>query len=159
MHWRPHYFLSPSSRSDRKSTHLQPWLVCPKLALEKDQILAGNLQVKETLETLAGPKLRDWRFSYIDYTLYDILLDDPKEVAAIKRNPLNSTTMWSQEHCITDRMMESSSIVCHTKKHMRHSKKLMTVCVELTNLVQNLEITPKTGLLLAKDDPWCHHLR
>jgi len=35
-------------------------LYCPKPALENDQISAGNLQVKETLETPAGPELRDW---------------------------------------------------------------------------------------------------
>jgi len=34
-------------------------LYCPKSALENDQILAGNLQVKETLETPTGPELRD----------------------------------------------------------------------------------------------------
>ena len=36
--------------------------------------------------------------------------------------------------------MESSSAACHIKKHRKHSKWLMTVCVELTNIVQNLEI-------------------
>jgi len=56
-----------------------------KLTLENDQIPAGNLQVEEILETLAGPELRDWRFLYIDYALYGILPDDPKEGAAIKR--------------------------------------------------------------------------
>ena len=58
-------------------------MYCRKLALEDDQILAGNLQVKETLETSAGLELKDWRFPYIDYAFYDILPDDPKEVAAI----------------------------------------------------------------------------
>jgi len=57
----------------------------PKLALENDQIPTGNLQVKETLETSVGPELRDWKFPYIDYALYGILPDDPKELAAIKR--------------------------------------------------------------------------
>ena len=60
-------------------------LYYPKLTLKKDQIPAGNLQVKETLETSAGLELWDWRFSFIDYALYDILPDDPKEAAAIKR--------------------------------------------------------------------------
>jgi len=45
----------------------------------------GDLQVKETLETSAGPELRDWRFSYIDHALYGILPDDPKEAASIRR--------------------------------------------------------------------------
>ena len=39
--------------------------------------------------------------------------------------------------------MESSSAACHIKKHKKYSKKLMMVCVELTNLVQNLEIDSK----------------
>ena len=53
--------------------------------LEYDQVPAGNLQVKETLETLAGSELRNWRFPYIDYALYSILLDDPKKAVAIRR--------------------------------------------------------------------------
>ena len=60
-------------------------LYYPKLGLKNDQIPAWNLQVKETLETSVGPELKDWRFSYIDYTLYGILPDDPKEAATIKR--------------------------------------------------------------------------
>ena len=68
-------------------------LYYPKLALKNDQIPAGNFQVKETLETSVGPKLRDWRFPYIDYALYGILPDDHKKVVAIKGKPLNSTTL------------------------------------------------------------------
>ena len=30
-------------------------------------------------------ELRDWRFPYMGYALYDILPDDPKEAAAIRR--------------------------------------------------------------------------
>ena len=60
-------------------------LYCPKLTLENDQVPAGDLQVKETLEISAGPELRDWRFPYVDYALYDILPDDPKVAAAIRR--------------------------------------------------------------------------
>ena len=68
-------------------------LYCPKFALEDEQTPTGNLQVKEALETSVGPKLRDWRFPYIDYALYGLLPDDPKEAVAIRRKPLNSTTM------------------------------------------------------------------
>jgi len=34
-------------------------LYCPKFAFEDDQMLTGDLQVKEALEPLAGPELRD----------------------------------------------------------------------------------------------------
>ena len=37
------------------------------------------------LETSTDPKPRDWRFSFIAFVLYDILSDDSKEAAAIKR--------------------------------------------------------------------------
>ena len=37
-------------------------------------------------------------------------------------------------------MMESSFTACHIKRHKKHLERLMMVCVELTNLVQNLEI-------------------
>ena len=36
--------------------------------------------------------------------------------------------------------MESSSAACHIKRHNKYSKRLMTACVELTNLVQKLKI-------------------
>ena len=35
-------------------------LYCPKFALEDDQTLTGDLQVKEALVTSAGLELRDW---------------------------------------------------------------------------------------------------
>jgi len=60
-------------------------LYCPKFSLEDDQTPIGDLQVKEALETSAGPELRNWQFSYIDYALYGILPDDPKEAIAIRR--------------------------------------------------------------------------
>jgi len=46
---------------------------------------------------------------------------------------LDYTIMRSCEHCIVDRTMESYSNAFHTKRHRRHSKRLMTVCVEFTN--------------------------
>jgi len=116
-------------------------LYCLRFALEDNRKPTWDLQVKEALETLAGLVLRDWRFSYIDYVLYGILPDDPKEAAlSLEGKPLNSTTTRSQEHCIADRMMESSSAAYHIKRHRKHSKRLMTVYAELTNLVQSLEI-------------------
>ena len=60
-------------------------LYCCKFALKDSNSLRRDLQVKEVLETSTSLKLRDWRFSYIDFVLYDILPDDPKEAAAIKR--------------------------------------------------------------------------
>jgi len=60
-------------------------LYCPRFAFEDHQKSTGDCQVKEALETSTGPKLRDWRFPYIDYALYGILSDDPKETAAIRR--------------------------------------------------------------------------
>jgi len=57
----------------------------PRFAFEDSQKPIGDLQVKEALKTSTGPELRDWRFTYIDYALYDILPDDPKEAAAIRR--------------------------------------------------------------------------
>jgi len=58
------------------------WL---KFTLKDSKSPKGDLQVKEVLETSTTPKLRDWQFSFIDFILYNILFDDPKEAAAIKR--------------------------------------------------------------------------
>jgi len=60
-------------------------LYCPRFAYEDHQKPTGDCQVKEALETSTGPELKDWRFSYIDYALYDILPENPKEAAVIRR--------------------------------------------------------------------------
>ena len=60
-------------------------LYCPRLTVEDHQKPTRDLQVKEALETSTGLELRDWRFPYINYTLYDILPENPKEAAAVRR--------------------------------------------------------------------------
>jgi len=112
----------------------------PKFVLEDDQMPTGDLQVKKSPETSAGPELRDWRFPYIDYGLHGILPDDPKEASIIRRKAPRFYYNAISVHCIVDRMMESYFGACHTKKLMSHSKKLMMVCAELINLVQSSEI-------------------
>ena len=57
-------------------------MYCPRIDHQKP---TGDCQAKEALETSAGPEPRDWRFSYIYYALYDILPDDPKEAAVIRK--------------------------------------------------------------------------
>jgi len=109
-----------------------------KFTLEDNKTPRRDLQVKEVLETLTSLELRDWRFPYIDFVLYGILPDDPKEAAAIRRK----APMRSCKHCITDRMMEYYSDAFHIKRHRRHSKNLMTVCAEFTNL----DLSSETGL-------------
>jgi len=79
------YFIGPSNRSHGESTYLLPRLVLPKTRLWRNSNSKGDLQVKEVLKISTGPELRDWRFSFIDFILYSILPDDPKEVAAIRR--------------------------------------------------------------------------
>jgi len=63
-------------------------LYCPRTAFEDHQKPTGDCEAKEALETSTGPELKDWRFPYIDYALYDILPDDPKEPAVIRRKAL-----------------------------------------------------------------------
>ena len=55
-------------------------MYCLKFILEENKTPRGDLQVKEILETSTGSELKDWQFP-----LYDILLNNPKEAAAIKR--------------------------------------------------------------------------
>jgi len=51
---------------------------------------------------------------------------------------LDSITMRSHERYITDRIMESCSVAFHTKRHKKHSGKLMTACTKLINLDPDL---------------------
>ena len=60
-------------------------LYCPRIAPEDYQEPIGDSQNKEALESSASLKPRDWRFPYINYVLYDILPEDTKEAAAIRR--------------------------------------------------------------------------
>ena len=46
------------------------------------------LKTKEVHSISTDFEPRDWRFSLIDYALYDILPDDPKEAASIRRKSL-----------------------------------------------------------------------
>jgi len=48
--------------------------VCPKHVLETNEVFITSKDFE----------LRDWRFPFIDYALYDILPDDPKEAASIR---------------------------------------------------------------------------
>ena len=57
-------------------------LYCPKFSLKEVKDVTS---IREILEIATGLESRDWRFPYIDYVLYDILPDDSKEVATVKR--------------------------------------------------------------------------
>ena len=56
-----------------------------KFTLEDSRTPRGDLQVKEVLEISTSLDPRDGRFPYIDFVLYGILPDNPKETAAIRR--------------------------------------------------------------------------
>ena len=62
-------FLTLPTRAAEKVLVYSHDLYCLKLALKKDQISIGDLQVKEALETSTGLELTDWWFPYIDYVL------------------------------------------------------------------------------------------
>ena len=47
--------------------------------------LKYDLEVSEVHTISTDFKLRDWRFSIIDYVLHDILFDDPRDVVSVRR--------------------------------------------------------------------------
>jgi len=53
-------------------------LVCPKHVLETNEVHVTSI----------GFEPRDWWFPLIDYALHDILPDDPKEAASVRRRSL-----------------------------------------------------------------------
>ena len=91
-------------------------LYCLRFAFKENQKSIGDLQVKEALRTSTGPELRDWdsRTSTMHCTVFCLMT--LKKRLPLEGKPLNSTIMRSQEHCIADRMMESSSAACHIKR-------------------------------------------
>jgi len=60
-------------------------------------------------------------------------LTTPRRQLPSEGKLLDSITMRSCRYYIADRMIESCSDAFHTKRHMKHSKKLIMVCAELTN--------------------------
>jgi len=108
-------------------------LYCCKFALENSKTLRGDLQVKEILETSTSLEPWNWRFSYIDFFLYGILPDDPKEATAIRRKAPrfynNAIT-----RILYRRSYDGILLWCLSHKEARRrSKKLMTTHVDLTN--------------------------
>ena len=105
MHWSSSkgstsilgYTLEPIlyERTEKVLVHCHD-LYSPKFALENSETPRRDLQVKEVLETSTDPELRNWWFSFIDFILYSILPDDPKDAAAIKRK-----TLWFYYNTIT----------------------------------------------------------
>jgi len=71
---------------------------------------------------------------------------------------LDSTRIRLCRHYIIDHMMKFYSTTFHTKRHRRHSGKFMVVCEEHANPDLSSETDFETWLLLAKDNPWRHHL-
>jgi len=78
-------FTSSSSWNNKESICPQSWLYCLKFALGDNGTPRGDLQVKNILETSIDSELKNWRFSFIDFVLYGIPQDDPKEAVVIKR--------------------------------------------------------------------------
>jgi len=88
-------FLALSAGTIEKVHVYSHDLYCLKLALENDHIPAWNLQVKETLKTLVGPELRDWRSCTLTTHSTAFCLMTLKRRLSLKGKLLNSTTMRS----------------------------------------------------------------
>ena len=76
----------------------------------------------------------------IDYTLHDILLDDPKEAASIRRRSLHFYYDPTLKTLYRVHMTVSSSIAFLIQRHRKRLKKRTTVFAELISQVQNLKI-------------------
>ena len=123
MHWSSSkgstsilgYTLEPIlyERTEKVLVHSHD-LYSPKFALENSGTPRRDLQVKEVLETSTDPELRNWWFSFIDFILYSILQDDPKDTAAIKRK-----TLWFYYNTITRTLYRRSydRILLHCLSH------------------------------------------
>ena len=85
MHWHLAASLALPPGVVEKILVYSHILYCPRVTFANRQKPTGDCQAKEALETSAGPEPWNWRFPYIDCALYDILPNDPKEAAAIKR--------------------------------------------------------------------------
>lgn len=62
-------------------------------------------------------------FPFVDYTLYDILLDDPKEAASIRNKEVKFYYDVILQTRIISSMMTSCSIAYQRKGLRRYSKK------------------------------------
>ena len=100
----------------------------PKFSLEEVKEVTS---IREILEITTGLESRDWRFPYIDYVLYDILPEDSKEAASVKRK---STRFYYNEisRTLYRRSYDGILLRCLSQKEaQKDSKKPMTEHVEL----------------------------
>ena len=74
----------PAEATERVLVHNRH-LYCCKFALEDSKTPRRDLQVKKVLKTSTSREPRDWQFPYINFVLYGILPNNPKEVATIRR--------------------------------------------------------------------------
>ena len=96
-------------------------LVCPKHVLETNEVHVTSI----------GFKPRDWRFSLIDYALHDILPDDLKEVASIRRSSLRFYYDPIEKYSTVAHMTVFYSVAYLILKHKRCLRKNMLVYAEL----------------------------
>ena len=123
-------------------------LVCPKYVVKTKEF--------HIISTDFEP--RDWRFSLIDYTLYDILSDDPKEAASIR---------WRSLHFYYDLIVKTlyrrsyDSILLRyllIQRHKKCLKRRTMAYAELINQVWSWRINCTGLVLLANHDSRCHDI-
>jgi len=143
MHWRPSPLHWPFPSEPRRK-YLSTFATCTvatsplKIVKLQEEIFKSKSFSRPRQVSNLG--IGDFLTSTSSHMAY--CLTTPKRQLTSEGKLLNSITMRSCKHCIADRMMEFYSDAFHTKRHMRHSKKLMTAYAELTNPDPN----SKTGL-------------
>lgn len=85
--------LVPPAKMPEKVLSFTHDLYCPKSALRNESTTTEDLKTVEALETSTCFEIRVWQFLYIDYTLFTILPEDPKEMTTIKKNANRFTIM------------------------------------------------------------------
>ena len=117
-------------------------LYCCKFVLEDSRTPRGDLQVKEVCETSTILNLEIGDSLILTSSCMGYFLMTLKKQLPSEGKPLDSIIMQLCKHCIADRMIESYSDAFHIRRHKRRSKKLVTVCAELTNP----DLSSETGL-------------
>jgi len=138
----------PSGSTERVLIYSRD-LNCCKFALE-DSKTPRDLQSKRffRLRQVSNLGIGDSLISTSSYMAYSLAIS--KRQLPLEGKLLDCIIMRSCKHCITDRIMESYFDSFHTKRRRKHSKKLMTVFVELTNLGPSSETSLKDLAIIGR---------
>lgn len=120
-----------------------------KQALEINKYAKQSPKNKNVCKASTSMKPRDWLFLFVDFTLYGILPEVPKEAPPLNEEQIGSFIMQSPSSHVKDLMTGYCFFAHLKKKHRLHYKKSIMACVALPNLLLSFGIAYREWVITS----------